>query len=159
MFEISIEKVAWVTGGSRGIGRAVCLALAKAGCRVAVGYQKNLAAADEVVAQIGAMGGEALAIELDVTDGASCQEACETIVSQFGEINILIDFINDLSEECPGFHVIIGILKHRLDQIALFIFAGINVHPLKSPEKFIVYKIKKLIPGHSFIMCRPIPPP
>jgi len=60
------DKVAIITGGSRGIGRAASLAIAARGFRVVVGYASNKAAADEVVAQIEAKNGKAIAVKCDV---------------------------------------------------------------------------------------------
>ncbi|MGD2060507.1 MAG: SDR family NAD(P)-dependent oxidoreductase, partial [Acidimicrobiia bacterium] len=64
----SESRTALVTGGSRGIGRAIALTLAGAGHRVAVNYAANSAAADEVVSAIDAGGGEAMAVRADVAD-------------------------------------------------------------------------------------------
>ncbi len=70
MFDLS-GKIALVTGGSRGIGRAIALALAEQGASVAVNYVSNKAAADEVVGKITGDGGTAIALQGDVaTDGA-----------------------------------------------------------------------------------------
>ncbi len=63
------DKVVVITGGSRGIGRATALAAARRGFRVVVGYATNKAAADEVVAQIGASNGKAIAVKCDVASG------------------------------------------------------------------------------------------
>ena len=63
---ILTDRVAVITGGSRGIGRATALAAARRGFRVVVGYAANKAAAEEVVAQIGASNGKAIAVKCDV---------------------------------------------------------------------------------------------
>lgn len=60
------DKVVIITGGSRGIGRATALAAAARGYRVCIGYASNKAAADEVVAKIGASNGKAVAVQCDV---------------------------------------------------------------------------------------------
>jgi NAD(P)-dependent dehydrogenase (short-subunit alcohol dehydrogenase family) len=60
------DKVVIITGGSRGIGRAAAIAAAARGFRVVVGYATNKAAADEVVARIGASNGKAIAVKCDV---------------------------------------------------------------------------------------------
>jgi len=61
-------KVAVVTGASRGIGRAIAIELARRGARVIVNYQRSADAAEEVVAAIRAEGGEATAVQADVSD-------------------------------------------------------------------------------------------
>ena len=66
-------KTALVTGGSRGIGRAVCLDLAKGGARVAVNYTSNAEAAEETVQTIIQDGGEASAFRADVSDPEEVQ--------------------------------------------------------------------------------------
>jgi 3-oxoacyl-[acyl-carrier protein] reductase len=91
MFDLG-GKVALVTGGSRGLGRAIALALAGQGADVAVNYRGNAAAADEVVGAIGGLGRRALAIQGDTSAG---REACEGIVraalDEFGRIDILVN--------------------------------------------------------------------
>ncbi|MGD2102366.1 MAG: SDR family NAD(P)-dependent oxidoreductase, partial [Acidimicrobiia bacterium] len=68
MTETSDGRVALVTGGSRGIGRAVALNLASKGHRVVVNYASNSTAAEAVVSEIADSGGEAVAIKADVGD-------------------------------------------------------------------------------------------
>jgi 3-oxoacyl-[acyl-carrier protein] reductase len=84
-------RVALVTGGSRGIGRATSLALGREGAKVAVNYSKNKSAADEVVAEIRALGGDAVAIQADVGDRAQVKRMIEETVSAFGRIDILVN--------------------------------------------------------------------
>jgi 3-oxoacyl-[acyl-carrier protein] reductase len=91
MFDLT-GKVALVTGGSRGLGRAIALAFAGQGADVAVNYRDNQAAADEVVTQIRGMGRQAEAIKGDTSAG---REACEAIVKAavetFGTVDILVN--------------------------------------------------------------------
>lgn len=84
-------QVAVVTGASRGIGRAVAIALAGAGARVAVTYLSSQAKAAETVAAIAAAGGEARAVQFDVSDGVAVEGAIKQIVSEMGGIQILIN--------------------------------------------------------------------
>ena len=92
MYKIDLSsKVAWVTGGSRGIGRSICLALAEAGCRVALTYIKNKDAADEVVQMIQSKGGKALAVQGDVSNIDDISHMHEKIVEIYGDIEILIN--------------------------------------------------------------------
>ena len=91
MFDLT-GKTALVTGGSRGLGRAIAVALAGQGADVAVNYRGNAAAADEVVQHIGAGGRRALAIQGDTSAG---REACEAIVKEaldgLGSVDILVN--------------------------------------------------------------------
>ena len=85
-------KVALVTGGSRGIGRAIAEALAKAGARVAVNYVSNQSAADEVVEAIRSAGGDAIALKGDVAQA----EAVDQLLAQLmewggGKIDIVVN--------------------------------------------------------------------
>jgi 3-oxoacyl-[acyl-carrier protein] reductase len=85
-------KVALVTGGGRGLGRAIALAMARQGADVGVNYRSNADSAAEVVAQIGAMGRSAIPIQGDTSAG---REACEAIVKaaidEFGKVDILVN--------------------------------------------------------------------
>lgn len=85
------EKVAVVTGGSRGIGRAIALRLAQEGARVVVNYQGNEKAAAEVVDQIVAAGGDARAVQADVRDVAQAQALIDAAKEAYGRIDILVN--------------------------------------------------------------------
>lgn len=84
-------RVALVTGGSRGIGRAICVALAESGARVFVNYGANSAAADETVALCKQAGAEATAIGFDVGKSASVDAGFESILQAAGKIDILVN--------------------------------------------------------------------
>jgi 3-oxoacyl-[acyl-carrier protein] reductase len=81
-------KTALVTGGSRGIGRAIVMLLAAEGADVTFFYRANAAAAAEVVA---AAGGKVAAMEVDIRDSAACAAAVEGIVDRCGRIDILVN--------------------------------------------------------------------
>lgn len=91
MFDLS-GKVALVTGGSRGLGRAIALALAGQGADVAINYRGNASAAEEVSAAIRDLGRRALTIQGDTSAG---REACEAIVraaiDELGRVDILVN--------------------------------------------------------------------
>ncbi len=84
-------RVALVTGASRGIGRAVALALAAAGADVAVNYRQRAAEAGEVVAEIRATGRRALAIGADVSDSKSIGGMVGRIEQELGAVDILVN--------------------------------------------------------------------
>ncbi|PLR31267.1 NAD(P)-dependent oxidoreductase [Chimaeribacter californicus] len=86
-----MQKVAVVTGGSRGIGRATALLLAREGYRVAVNYRSNQAAADDVVAQIRAAGGQAHAFAADIADEAQVVAMFAAVDEVFGPLTALVN--------------------------------------------------------------------
>jgi len=81
---------ALVTGASRGIGRAIALALAADGCRVAVNYRSLQAEADAVVAAIRAAGGEAQAFRADIADPAQAAELVKQVEAALGPVTVLV---------------------------------------------------------------------
>lgn len=85
------NKVALVTGASRGIGRAIALALGRNGARVVVNYRGQQAAADEVVATIEAAGGAALAVQGDVAQAADVERLLKTTLDSYGRVDILVN--------------------------------------------------------------------
>lgn len=80
-----------MTGGSRGIGRAVALALASSGADVAVNYRRNADAANEVIAEIEALGQRALTAQADVGDLGQATALVDATVSSLGRLDILIN--------------------------------------------------------------------
>ncbi len=82
--------VALVTGASLGIGRAAALALGKAGAKVAVNYRSNPEKAAEVVAEIKASGGEAIAIQGDVADQSAVEKMVAETVAKFGKLTVAV---------------------------------------------------------------------
>jgi 3-oxoacyl-[acyl-carrier protein] reductase len=85
------DKVVVVTGSSRGIGRAIALKLASLGAKVVVNYLKNEAAAEEVVEAIEAEGGEAIAVQADVSVFEDAQRLIKSAIESFGRIDILVN--------------------------------------------------------------------
>lgn len=83
-------KVAVVTGGSRGIGRAICLQLAEKGAKVVINYVSRSEAAEETRAQVEAIGGECLLVKFNVADTSEVQEAFKEIIAECGRIDILV---------------------------------------------------------------------
>ncbi|MGA2620789.1 MAG: 3-oxoacyl-ACP reductase family protein [Thermoguttaceae bacterium] len=85
------DKIALVTGGSRGIGRATALALASAGARVAVNYRTRAADAEAVCTEIRSQGGHAVVVHADVSIAAQVAEMVRQVESQLGPISILVN--------------------------------------------------------------------
>lgn len=85
------EQVAVVTGGSRGIGRAVCLELAQRGANVVLCYAGNASSAAETAEQCQRLGGKALAVQCDVSSEVDVQAMMSRALSEFGRIDILVN--------------------------------------------------------------------
>ena len=83
-------KIAFVTGGARGIGRAVALKLAGAGCDVAIAYHNSHEEAEAVCAAVRKLGRRALAVQADVSDPTSLAEAFEEFRKQFEHVDIVV---------------------------------------------------------------------
>lgn len=79
-----------VTGGSRGIGRAVCLEFGRAGWRVGVHYRERKAEAEETAALVARAGGEALPCRADVRDSIQVQDLVEQLSARWGELDVLV---------------------------------------------------------------------
>jgi len=89
---LSLEnKVALITGGSRGIGRAIALEFAARGAVVVVNYNKSPESAEEVVKQIQAAGGKAAAYQADVSDFKQAEALVKFAVETFGDLSILVN--------------------------------------------------------------------
>ncbi|MBM9604244.1 3-oxoacyl-[acyl-carrier-protein] reductase [Desulfopila inferna] len=84
-------KIALVTGGSRGIGRAVCIRLAAAGAKVYINYVSRPDAAEETRSMIEKAGGTAEIIAFDVADGEQVQSSVKEIISAAGSLDILVN--------------------------------------------------------------------
>ena len=84
-------KVAFVTGASRGIGRAIALTLAEAGADVAVNYAGNAVAAEEVAEEIRKMGRRALILQGDVSQTEAAASMLDAVVAEFGRCDILVN--------------------------------------------------------------------
>lgn len=85
------DRVALVTGASRGIGRAVALKLAERGAKVAANYHRSAAAAEEVAQQIRSQGGECLLAQGDVSQPADVERMVQATQEAFGRIDILVN--------------------------------------------------------------------
>lgn len=85
------NQVAIVTGASRGIGRAIAFALATEGAKVAVNYASSSSAADEVVSKIAEMGGEAIALQADVSQADQVDALVNGVMEKWGRVDVLVN--------------------------------------------------------------------
>jgi 3-oxoacyl-[acyl-carrier protein] reductase len=85
------SRVAFVTGASRGIGRAIAVDLARAGRRVVCGYGNDADAAAETLGAVQALGGEAMLVKIDVRDGATVDAAFAEVEASWGPVEILVN--------------------------------------------------------------------
>ncbi|WP_346293927.1 3-oxoacyl-[acyl-carrier-protein] reductase [Sphaerothrix gracilis] len=85
------DKVAIVTGASRGIGRAIAIALAAEGAQVVVNYARSSSAADEVVAQINEKGGSAIALQADVSQADQVDALISATMEKWGRVDVLVN--------------------------------------------------------------------
>lgn len=89
------NRVALVTGASRGIGKEIALTLGSAGARVAISYRTNKLAAQKVVNQLKTLRAEACALETDVTNPALMKGLIESVIQRFGRLDILVNNVGD----------------------------------------------------------------
>ena len=85
------NKVALITGGSRGIGKAVAIRLARDGVKLAINYKSDKKRADLVVGLANEMGVEALAVQADVSDSSQVDVLVDQVVSTLGNVDILVN--------------------------------------------------------------------
>ena len=85
------DRTALVTGGGRGIGRAICQMLAERGARVAVNFEHNQQAADETISMIAGQAERAMAVQADVSDSAAVDRMMRAVREQLGPIDFLIN--------------------------------------------------------------------
>ena len=91
MAEEKLTRTAVVTGGSRGIGRAVCVALAKQGCRVVVNYCLGEAAAAQTVELCRQQGVDAVAVQGEVSTAEGCKKLFDAAMEAYGRVDILVN--------------------------------------------------------------------
>jgi 3-oxoacyl-[acyl-carrier protein] reductase len=85
------NKTAVVTGASRGIGRAVAIKLASLGANIVLNYRSSIKSVEEVLAEIKAMGGNAVAVQGDISSFAEAEKVIKAAVENFGSLDILVN--------------------------------------------------------------------
>src|SRR5260370_42662229 len=89
------NRVALVTGGSRGIGRGLALRLAQDGARMAIAYRSNKVAAQQTLRQLQANGVGCVAVETGITDAGRCDQLIKTGADRFGRLRIIVNNVGD----------------------------------------------------------------
>src|SRR6202142_1799530 len=89
------NRVALVTGGSRGIGKGIALRLARDGARVAIAYRSNKSAAQLALRQMQALGADCVAVETDISHVGRAEQLVKTIVDRYGRIDVLVNNVGD----------------------------------------------------------------
>ena len=100
------NRVAVVTGGTRGIGRGIALNLAGEGARIAIVYRANKAAAQMALRQLQAVGADCVAVETDVSQSGRSEQLIKTVADRYGRIDVLVNNVGDfrwgtLAESSP----------------------------------------------------------
>ena len=84
------DKIAVVTGGASGIGRAICLRLAREGCNIVI-WDRDISAAHRVGAEVGELGRRVLAVEVDVSSFSDVERAADRVHRELGKVSILVN--------------------------------------------------------------------
>jgi 3-oxoacyl-[acyl-carrier protein] reductase len=89
------NRVALVTGGSRGIGRGIAVRLAQDGARVGIAYRSNKIAAQQTLRQLQATGIECVAVEIDISHPSRADQLVKTVADRFGRLDIVVNNVGD----------------------------------------------------------------
>jgi len=124
------DKIALITGGTRGIGKALAITLARAGATVIVNYKQNEETAAQTVAQIQALGARARAIRADLEDPAAIDGLFDSISDEFGRLDFFVS-----NAAASAFKRILDLKVHHLDRtwalnVRAFVLGAIRAVPL-----------------------------
>jgi 3-oxoacyl-[acyl-carrier protein] reductase len=89
------NRVALITGGSRGIGKGIALRLAQDGARVAIAYRSNKSAAQQTLRQLQTSGADCVAVETDISDPARAEQLVRTVADRFGRLDVVVNNVGD----------------------------------------------------------------
>ncbi len=91
MTDTKNQHIAIITGGSKGIGRAICVELAKQGYYTVINYHRDKSGAEQTLAKVAGSGGDGEIYQFDVRDGQATEQAVEDVAARFGRIDVLIN--------------------------------------------------------------------
>ncbi|HLW81530.1 MAG TPA: SDR family oxidoreductase [Candidatus Acidoferrales bacterium] len=91
------QRVALVTGGSRGIGKGIAMSMARDGARIALSYRANKAAAQNTLRQLQAIGCECFAVEADATDAGQSEKLVASVAERFGRLDVLVNNVGNFN--------------------------------------------------------------
>src|SRR4029077_3122581 len=98
-----VNRVALITGGSRGIGRGIAVRLAREGARIAISYRSNKTAAQQALRLLQASGADCVAVETDVTDAAKAEQLVATVADRCRPIALLSHYVGwDVPDRHPS---------------------------------------------------------
>src|SRR5258707_13340060 len=89
------NRVALITGGSRGIGRGIAVRLAQDGARIAIAYRSNKTAAQQTLLQLQSNGADCVAGQTDITHSALADQLLKTVVERFRQLDIVVNNVGD----------------------------------------------------------------
>lgn len=89
------NRVALITGGSRGIGKGIALRLAQEGARIAIAYRANKMAAQQTLRQLQASGADCVAVETDISEGLRAEQLVQTVADRYGRLDIVVNNVGD----------------------------------------------------------------
>jgi 3-oxoacyl-[acyl-carrier protein] reductase len=89
------NRVALITGGSRGIGKGIALRLARDGARVAIAYRSNKTAAQQTLRQLQTSGADCVAVETDISDPGRAEQLVRTVADRFGRLDVVVNNVGD----------------------------------------------------------------
>jgi 3-oxoacyl-[acyl-carrier protein] reductase len=89
------NRVAVITGGTRGIGRGIALRLAQDGARIAIAYRANKASAQMTLRQLQTVGADCVAVETDITQPARAEQLIKTVADRYGRIDVLVNNVGE----------------------------------------------------------------
>ena len=89
------NRVALITGGSRGIGKGIAVRLAQEGARIAIAYRSNKMAAQQTLRQLQASGADCVAVETDISEAPRAEQLVQTVVDRYGRLDIVVNNVGD----------------------------------------------------------------